>query len=266
VETNHRIVLLTGNQLRHRYVAAQIAANLQLVGVLQEGTAELVAKPEELSRDDRDVVDKHFSQRDAAERNLLGEEIPLPAVPVRQVEHGGSNTTPVFDWVQSLKPDFVVLYGTSIIKDPLLSAYDGRMINIHLGLSPYYRGTGTNFWPLVDCCPECVGATIHLAVLKVDAGAILRQVRPDVQAGDGAHALGTKTIMAAVNALPSVIERFAVGELEPQTQDLSTGKVFRRKDFNADAVRTLWDNLSTGMIGEFLSDRIARLAKYPIVE
>jgi folate-dependent phosphoribosylglycinamide formyltransferase PurN len=172
----------------------------------------------------------------------------------------------VSDWVQSLRPDFVVLYGTSIIKDPLLSAYDGRMINIHLGLSPYYRGTGTNFWPLVDRCPECVGATIHLAVLKVDAGAILRQVRPDVQAGDGAHALGTKTIIAAVNALPSVIGRFAVGELEPQTQDLSTGKVFRRKDFNADAVRTLWDNLSTGMIEEFLSDRIARLAKYPIVE
>ena len=178
MSTHHRIVLLTGNQLRHRYVASRIAANLQLVGVLQEGKAKLVAKPEELSDDDRTVIDQHFSQRGDAERKLLGEAIPLPEVPVRKVEHGGSNTPEVFDWVQSLKPDYIVLYGTSIIKAPLLSAYDGRMINIHLGLSPYYRGTGTNFWPLVDRCPECVGATIHLAVLSVDAGAILRQVRP----------------------------------------------------------------------------------------
>ncbi len=266
MSTHHRIVLLTGNQLRHRYVASRIAANLQLVGVLQEGKAKLVAKPEELSDGDRTVIDQHFSQRRDAERKLLGKTVPLPEVPVREVEHGGSNTPEVFDWVQSLKPDYVVLYGTSIIKEPLLSAYDGRMINIHLGLSPYYRGTGTNFWPLVDRCPECVGATIHLAVLSVDAGAILRQVRPEAEPGDGAHELGTKTIMAAANALPSVVERFAAGDCKPQKQDLSTGKVFRRKDFNAGAVRTLWDNLSSGMMEAFLADRADRLAKYPIVE
>jgi len=266
MSTTQRIVLLTGNQLRHNYVARQLDATMQLVGVLREGKAKLVSKPEELTDEDRTTVDEHFSQRGAAERKLLGEDIPLPEVPIREVQHGGSSTEEVFDWVRSLEPDYVVLFGTSIIKNPLLSAYDLRMINIHLGLSPYYRGTGTNFWPLVDRCPECVGATIHLAVLNVDAGAILKQVRPNAEAGDGAHELGTKTIMAAVAALPSVVERFDKGDLEPQKQDLSIGKVFRRKDFNANAVRTLWDNLSSDMMNSYLADRAARLAKYPIVE
>ncbi len=261
-----RIVLLTGNQLRHNYVARQFASEMQLVGLLRESKAKLVAKPEELSDEDRAVVDKHFAQRGEAERKLLGEEIPLPDVPTRDVEHGGSNTPEVFNWVRSREPDYIVLYGTSIIKDPLLSAYDGRMINIHLGLSPYYRGTGTNFWPLVDRCPECVGATIHLAVLSVDAGAILRQVRPSAITTDGAHELGTKTIMAAVAALPSVVEQYAAGEIEPQKQDLSIGKVFRRKDFNPGAVRALWDQLSSGMMEEYLASQEVRLARYPIVE
>lgn len=263
---NHRTLLLTGNQLRHNYVASQLATNMSLVGLLREGKAKLVAKPEELSAEDRTVVDKHFSQRGEAERQLLGEEIPLPDVPMLDVEHGGSNTREVLDWVRSLEPDYIVLYGTSIIKDPLLTAYDGRMINIHLGLSPYYRGTATNFWPLVDRCPECVGATIHLAVPKVDAGAILRQVRPQATEGDGAHELGTKTIMAAVAALPSVVDQYAADEIKPQKQDLSTGKVFRRKDFNPNAVRTLWDQLSSGMMEDYLAEHEARLAKYPIVE
>lgn len=131
-----RIVLLTGNQLRHNYVASQFASDMQLVGLLRESKAKLVAKPEELSDEDRAIVEKHFAQRGEAERELLGEEIPLPDVPTRNVEHGGSNTPEVFDWVRSCEPDYIVLYGTSIIKDPLLSAYDGRMINIHLGLSP----------------------------------------------------------------------------------------------------------------------------------
>lgn len=266
MRSEHRILLLTGNQLRHNYVANQLAANLQLVGLLQEGKAKLVAKPEELSDEDRRVVDEHFAQRGAAERKLLGAEIAPPMVPRYEVAHGESNSTEVFSWVQSLEPDYIVLYGTSIIKDPLLSAYDGRLINIHLGLSPYYRGTGTNFWPLVDRCPECVGATIHLAVLSVDAGAILQQVRPQAEAGDGAHELGTKTIMAAVEALPSVVERYAAGEIEPQRQDLSIGKVFRRKDFHADAVRSLWDNLNSGMMDDYLANRSERLAKFPIVE
>ena len=35
--------------------------------------------------------------------------------------------------------------------------------------------------------PECVGATIHRVVAKVDAGAILTQVRPEPHISDNAH-------------------------------------------------------------------------------
>jgi methionyl-tRNA formyltransferase len=137
---------------------------------------------------------------------------------------------------------------------------------MHLGLSPYCRGSGTNFWPLVFEQPECVGATIHLAVLSVDAGAILVQVRPDAEIGDRAHELGTKTIMAGAAALPRVLELFAAGQIAPRTQDLSRGRVFRRKDFNAAAVRQMWQNFETGMMRDYLTNAVERRAQFPIVE
>ena len=72
---------------------------------------------------------------------------------------------------------------------------------MHLGLSPYYRGSGTNFWPLVDRLPECVGVTIHLAIPSVDAGPILTQVRPDIEPTDRAHEIGSRAIIAGLYAL-----------------------------------------------------------------
>jgi methionyl-tRNA formyltransferase len=139
------------------------------------------------------------------------------------------------------------------------------MVNMHLGLSPYYRGTGTNFWPLVNSEPECVGATLHLAVAKVDAGPVLAQVRPDTAADDRAHDLGTKTIIAGARRLPSVIRDLAAGRATLHTQDLSQGRLYRRRDFNAEAVRVLWRNLDAGMVADYVCDKPTRDSGYPIV-
>ena len=76
------------------------------------------------------------------------------------------------------RPDVVLVFGTGILREPLLSAFDGRIINIHLGLSPYYRGAGTNFWPLVNREPEYVGATIHYLDAGIDTGPIISHARP----------------------------------------------------------------------------------------
>jgi methionyl-tRNA formyltransferase len=169
-------------------------------------------------------------------------------------------------WLQSRQPDFVILYGSSIIKPPLLDFYRDKMINLHLGLSPYYRGSGTNFWPLVYRQPECVGATIHMAVQSVDAGAILAQVRPAAEADDRAHELGTKTIIAAVDLLPHVLSLYSAGQIRPQPQDLTLGRTFKQRDFDAQAVRAMWREFDSGMMAEYLVDREERRGKYPIVD
>jgi methionyl-tRNA formyltransferase len=159
-----------------------------------------------------------------------------------------------------------VLYGTSIIKPPLLDAYAGRVVNLHLGLSPYYRGSGTNFWPLVNREPECVGATIHVASEKADAGGVLAQVRPDAEPADVAREVGTKTIRAALGVLPAVLSLYLRGALRPRPQDLSKGRVYRARDFGAGAVRAMWRHFETGMMEEYLADAEARRRAFPVVE
>lgn len=262
----HRIVLLTGNGLRHRWFAQRLARELNVVAVLGEAKSAAITSTAELSPDDANVVGKHFAERDAVEKKLLGDVPPFPTKDVQEIPFGTLNSPEVYDWVRRRAPDFLVLYGSGILKSPLLDHYDGRVINLHLGLSPYYRGSGTNFWPFVNGEPECVGATIHLAVLKVDAGAILGQVRPDPEPADRIHEMGTKTIMAAARAMPGLISLYAAGRIPAQKQDLSGGRVYRNRDFNAEAVRTAWRNLDCGVMRDYLTDVKARQAKFPIVE
>lgn len=260
-----RIVLLTSDQRRHRYAAWSLARTLDLVGIVSEPKPPSVAAPEPELAGEPDIVARHFQERDAAEARLLGDRA-FPAVERLEVPVGSINDEAVCRWVSERRPDLLVLYGTGIVKDPLLSAWPERIVNLHLGLSPYYRGSGTNFWPLVQRQPECVGATIHLAVRQVDAGPILAQVRPEAQSSDRCHDLGTKALMRGLEDLPHVLGLFEKGKLEPAAQVLSGGQVCRTRDFHARAVLEMWSHFETGMMEEYLDQAARRRAAYPIVE
>jgi len=261
-----RVALLTGDGLRHRFVAQRLAQSTDLIAVISEAKSSIMPQSQLLESDERRIVERHFAERDQVEQQMLGDTLKFPDTEMLRPANGTINSTGTLAWLQALNPDFVLLYGSSIIKPPLLDYYDGRMINIHLGLSPYYRGSGTNFWPLVSREPECIGATIHLAAQDVDAGAILAQVRPAAEITDRAHELGTKTIIAALDLLPDALALYAAGQLRPQPQQLGLGRTFRQKDFNAGSVQTMWQHFDTKMMAEHLDAAEERCRKYPIVD
>ncbi|MBN1898226.1 MAG: hypothetical protein JW827_05585, partial [Spirochaetes bacterium] len=225
------------------------------------------ALPHSAEENQEDILKKHFNGREEKERFYFKEdnEFHITKDRVLYVPYGESNSQDTFQYVQGLHPHLIILYGCSIIKPPLLEYYDNRIINMHLGLSPFYRGAGTNFWPLVNGEPECVGATIHLAILRVDAGAMLGQVRPPMTAKDDNHDIGCKTIIAGTEMMIKCIPLYHDKKIDPLPQK-SGGKLYKNKDFNAEAVQKMWNNLQEGMIRKYLAEKEKRDKKYPIVE
>lgn len=265
ITNSPRVLLLTGNARRHRYVASVLAASVNLIGIVTEKKRDPVDPTALMSLCEKNIIDQHLKERNLAEEKLLG-KCDFPNIERLDLPEGDANSITAFDWVQDRRPEMVLLYGTSIIRPPLLSVYEGRMINMHLGLSPYYRGAGTNFWPLVDGNPACIGATIHLAVEKVDAGSVLAQSRPFPERFDRAHELGTKAIMAGVQAMISAIELYSKADLSPVSQDLSLGTVYKRSNFSAAAVERMWANLDNGLIDSYVDNYEAEVSKWPIRE
>ena len=73
-----------------------------------------------------------------------------------------------------LDSDLYIIFGSSFIKGDLIDfLIEKKAINIHMGVSPYYRGADCNFWALNDNNPHLVGATIHLISKNLDSGPIL---------------------------------------------------------------------------------------------
>lgn len=86
-------------------------------------------------------------------------------------------------WV--LSSDFIVVFGSSIIRGALLDEIVKRgAVNLHIGISPYYRGSACNFWALHDDRPDLVGATIHRLSGSIDGGSILFHDRPNCEIQD----------------------------------------------------------------------------------
>lgn len=262
-----RAIVLTSTFRRHIFVANRLAAGCDVVGVWQE---EKSFKPERYATDAESeaVIQKHFAERDASEEKYFSDATSPHVdrgVLHRIVPAGKCSDPEEVVLMRGTRPDVVLVFGTGILREPFLSAFAGRILNIHLGLSPYYRGSGTNFWPLVNREPEYVGATIHYLDAGIDTGAILAHARPAIDRTDGPHDIGNKTIVAAADTLLRAATAHVGGAAHAVPQ-WGGGRLYQRKDFSADAVRTLYVNFATGMIDEYLAARAARDARLRLIE
>jgi folate-dependent phosphoribosylglycinamide formyltransferase PurN len=257
-----RAIVLTSTMRRHQFVANTIAQRMDVAAVWQEEKSfqplSYAASP-----DDEAVIARHFDDRDASEEAYFAEHHDVRA-PARRVPPGGCNDPAEIEAMRRARPDVVLVFGTGLLKQPLVGAFQGNLINIHLGLSPYYRGAGTNFWPLVNREPEYCGATIHFIDLGVDTGPMIAHVRPDIRRGDGPHDIGNKTIVAAADALAAAALAHAATPLRGIAQ-MGQGRIYRRADFSAAAVRRLYANFADGMIEEYVDNRAARDARIALV-
>ncbi|NJM31808.1 MAG: hypothetical protein HC848_01620 [Limnobacter sp.] len=260
----NRIALLTSNSARHRWVAALLAEVAELVCVISE---EKPAQNTAATHHDAQEMRNHFEARQAAEAYWFKDapaQFSHIATQAHRYSWQGSNTAEAFALLQATNPDRVFLFGSSIIRDPLLAFFQGRIVNMHLGLSPYYRGSATNYWPLVDGLPECVGVTVHHATPVVDGGGILAQGRPYTEATDNAHDMGCKAILAGA----ALLQHFAKwqGPLPEGIGQTGKGKLCKRSDFSIESLIALETQLKHGLLKEYLAAKPVRDARYPIVQ
>lgn len=262
-----RAIVLTSTFLRHQFVVNRLAQRVDVVGVWQEEKSFEPLRYAATSDDER-VIGAHFAARDKSEEQWFASDAVLRLAPdaaAVRVPPGACNRPDVVAAMRNARPDVVLVFGTGILKAELIDSFAGRIINLHLGLSPYYRGAGTNFWPLVNREPEYVGATIHYLDAGIDTGPMLAHVRPEVLADDGPHDLGNRTIVAAADRLADAALAHHAGRVRPVPQ-AGGGHLYQRKDFSAAAVARLHDNFATGMIAEYLARRASRDAAIQLID
>ncbi len=251
-----RIIVLTGNQYRHKYMANELARHFSVERVFSEGKlinlndGAVTKEYEAFSDGEKKLWDWHFGLAKQEEYNFFSNNKEFTCPLVRSVPKGQINDGVYLEEMQSINPDAIAVFGTSLLKENILEAFPGKIINMHLGLSPYYRGSGTNFWPLYNEEPEYVGVTVHLIDIGIDTGSIIHQGRPSIEKGDNQHSIGNKAIKVGVELLIQALRELSSGNMQSHKQT-HKGKLYSRKDFGPKNLVKLKRLLDEGMIDAY---------------
>lgn len=267
---NKRIVLLTGSELRHEFFRKFIA-NDENISVLASYCESKINNLNSMieSEEENSIRTQHLRIRDVVEKDFFEvfcNSVKDESNPVF-IQKGEINKKENVDSIFSLQPDLIVAYGCSIINSELLKAFEGRFINIHLGLSPYYRGSGTNFWPFVNQELQFIGTTFMYIDSGIDTGEIIHQVRADINYQDNIHQIGNRLIRDSFIACKKVIKMFeSLDILQPLKFDKDNAKYYRNKDFTEDKLKLAYQNMKSGLIEDYINNKDNLSQSYPILE
>ena len=107
--------------------------------------------------------------------------------------------------------DFIALAGfMRIVKNGLLNAYAGRIVNIHPSLLPSFPGLDSGK-QAYDYGVKFTGCTVHFVDAGVDTGAIINQRCVAIEDADTLNSLMTKIHEQEHEAYPEALQWIAEG-------------------------------------------------------
>lgn len=242
-----KVVIFTGNGIRHKFFANSICKQIEECLIISE------CNPNDAVDEDNSKIANHFKTRYETEKKVfIGNDFfEGKVIPVMYKE---VNLMYIFEIIKKFNPDLMIVFGSSIIKEPLISLKPDRFINLHLGLSPYYRGSGTNFWPFVNNELEYVGSTILHLDPGIDTGDIITHVRPKFEIDDDVHTIGCKVIKESILAISKIINKIKHGERLDRIKQwkVENEKYYKNKDFDEIILDEYKKNLKNDMIKKFI--------------
>jgi folate-dependent phosphoribosylglycinamide formyltransferase PurN len=215
-----RTLILCGSSPRHVYVANRLCRASTPVAIVQErgmtwtsAKIRKALKPGTLGRKiGRWLRDRRRYAGGGEARFFFGDSQPTLHRADLLMEASNINDATVVELAEHLQPDVIAVFGTSLIRGPLLRMGRLGIFNLHGGLSPQYRGADCTFWALYNGEPEMVGCTLHRIDAGIDTGTLIAHVCPEVREGDGELTLFWRGVRDSAEAYAELLQRLELGE------------------------------------------------------
>ena len=240
-----KITLFTSNKNRHNYLINLLSTISDELFVIQECSTifpgvipgHYQASP---------IMKKYFENVNNAQSKLFGNSYVnnlKKNIKILPMLSGDLNKCSMDLLSDFLKSDVYVVFGSSYIKEELVDfLVEQRAINIHAGVSPYYRGTDCNFWALYDDNPHLVGTTIHLLSKGLDSGPMLYHAMSNIKTNPFEYTMST--IKSAFHSIAERIKDNSIFKINPIVQDKSREIRYSRKnEFNEEIVKEYFEKV-----------------------
>ena len=234
-----KITLLTSNKNRRNYLINLLSTISDELFVIQECDTifpgvipgRYQASP---------IMKKYFENVNNVQFKLFGNSYVnnlKKNIKILPMLSGDLNKCPIGLLSDFLKSDVYVVFGSSYIKGELIDfLVEQRAINIHAGVSPYYKGTDCNFWALYDDNPHLVGTTIHLLSKGLDSGPMLYHAMSNIKTNPFEYTMST--IKSAFHSIAERIKDNSIFKINPVIQDkIKEIRYSKKNEFNEEIVK-----------------------------
>ena len=264
------IVIITSDAIRHNYFKVLFSQNenINILKTYVETGESFVLREKTADKNAiGDKVAQHFAARHNTEFDFFSDVIEYCKDKSNSIyiDKNEINNIDIVDEIISLNPDMIVTFGCSIIKSPLIEAFKNRIINVHLGLSPYYFGSGTNFHCLVNNEFQFEGYTFMYMDEGIDTGNIIHQVRAKIRLFDNPHQIGNRLIKNMTKDFINLIVNFNLVELKNSVTNY-LGKTYKTKDATDALTLKLYENLDNNAVEKYLKREAELHQEFPIIE
>ena len=238
-----KVTIFTSNQPRHLNLAKEFSRISDTVFFVSEVTTVFPGHVDDFYKKS-EIMQTYFQNVIKSERNIFGDITFLPnnvrTLPIKLEDLNRLDRNQLSDALQS---DVYVVFGASYIKGWLIDfLVEHRAINIHMGLSPYYRGSSCNFWALYDNNPSYVGATIHLLSKGLDSGDMLFHCVPKLHSEDTPFDFTMRSVLVAQEGLVSAVESASIFSAPTVKQDKTQEvRYTKNQDFTDDVAKEFLD-------------------------
>jgi phosphoribosylglycinamide formyltransferase-1 len=262
------IVIITADSIRHNYFKIMLAnnENINVLKTYVESNEQFILETKNYDDNLNSVTDIHYGSRLNSEFDFFSDAINICKDKTNSIfiKHSEINERSKINEIIDLNPELIVTYGCSIIQKQLIEYFKDRIINIHLGLSPYYFGAGTNFHALVNNDFQCVGYTFMYMDEGIDTGEIIHQARASIEPFDNPHQIGNRLIKNMTKDFIKLINNF--DKLEEQVQPINTsGKKYKVIDATEELIEVLYNNFQNNNVIEYLNHKSKKIIDYPII-
>ena len=226
-----KVTLFTSNNYRHNYLINLLSNFCNELWVVQEPKT-LFTKKKVKKHQSRDTIEKYFVKVLEAQNKIFKKETikkDNKNIRILPILKGQLNKLPLSYFHDFLKSDIYIVFGSSYIKNELVDfLIKQKTLNIHAGVSPYYRGTDCNFWALYDDNSHLVGSTIHLLSKGLDQGPILYHAMSNIKTNPFEYTMST--VKSAFHSIAERIQDGSIFTIKPLIQDKSKEIRYSKKN------------------------------------
>ncbi len=139
------------------------------------------------------------------------------------------NSAEALSIVKELQPDLIVLGGSRILKQPIITVPKIGILNAHPGMLPKYRGANVLLWSVYQNDP--IGVTVHFIDKGIDTGKICEQKEIKIEKNDTVKSLRLKANIESGRLLAKVVTDIMNNTLGPMMDNpIEAGKQYYQMD------------------------------------